>query len=153
MRETPALFPNGCVDCHFDLTEGRRGHDFQPAVAGCNRCHTGLTSFDRQSRGDWDGNGLIEGTQTEVDGLLVVIEGALTADPEITYDGRNFNYGGATDGKMTGASDAQKRAAFNHYSVDGDGSRGIHNAIRAVQLLQRSYEDVTGNPVPGADLR
>jgi len=31
--------------------------------------------------------------------------------------------------------------------------RGIHNAARAVQLLQRSYEEVTGMPVPGADLR
>ena len=49
--------------------------------------------------------------------------------------------------------DAQKRAAFNYYTVVGDASYGVHNAIRTVQLLQRSYEEVLGVPVPGADLR
>ena len=34
-----------------------------------------------------------------------------------------FNYGDSTDGSMEGASDAQKRAAFNYYSVEGDASR------------------------------
>jgi hypothetical protein len=45
--------------------------------------------------------------------------------------------------------EALMRAMFNHYWVDFDGSRGIHNASYALQLLQTSYEEITGQAWPG----
>lgn len=50
-------------------------------------------------------------------------------------------------------TDAQKAAIFNYMTVEHEGSFGIHNTARAVQLLQASYRDLTGEDVPGADLR
>ncbi len=150
----PGLFPDNCVNCHFDhQANGAPKHDFEPRVETCRECHSGLTSFDRIAVGDYDGSGTIEGIQSEVRGLLDVLRDALLLDASVSFSNGRFNYGGATDGRMTGASEAQKRAVFNYTAVNGDGSLGIHNAVLAVQLLQRSYAELTGAPVPGADLR
>ena len=149
-----SLFEDGCVTCHFDYAgQGEPMHDFEPRTDTCARCHGGLDTFDRPAYGDYDGNGTTQGIQTEVSGLLDVLVQGMLIDPQMTFVNGRFEYGESTDGSMTGASEDQKRAAFNYYSVVGDASRGIHNAARTVQLLQRSYESVTGVPVPGADLR
>ncbi len=154
VHSLPALFPDGCVSCHFDhQAAGEPVHDFQPRTETCAKCHTDLDTFDRSAFGDYDGSGAIDGIQTEVSGLLEVVVDALLTDPLMSFEGGTFNYGDSTDGSMSGASDAQKRAAFNYYTVIGDASLGVHNAIRTVQLLQRSYEEVIGFSVPGADLR
>lgn len=45
------------------------------------------------------------------------------------------------------------RAAWNLFLVKADGSRGVHNAAYTISVLQRSYQTVAGQPVPGATLR
>jgi hypothetical protein len=141
------------VTCHYDKSNHVETHTFDPQVATCTACHAGLTTFDRTARGDYDGDGVLEGIQTEMQGLLDVLKGALLLDTRVTFVGGYFEYNGATDHKMTGASDAQKRAVYNWYSETNDGSGGIHNTARPVRLLQQSYKELTGTDVPGAVLR
>ena len=44
-------------------------------------------------------------------------------------------------------SDPERRAAFNHYTVDLEGSYGVHNTAYAIRLLQQSYLEIGGaNP-------
>ncbi len=84
-----------CVDCHMAPTpaEGNPGagkvgahtlnmdvHDpadpdfgFENVENACQSCHTGLTAFNRMARGDYDGNGTVEGVQDEVQGLLDLV--------------------------------------------------------------------------------
>lgn len=146
---------DGCVACHFDAGNGGN-HRFEPVLATCNAaaCHGGsLTGFNRAALGDFDGLNGTQGIQDEVTGLLDLVKNAILAQPNMTFASNYFDYGGATDHKLTGAPAAVKRAAFNWYSVTFDASKGIHNAKRAVQLLQRSYKEVTGVDVPGASLR
>lgn len=150
---TAGLFEDGCITCHYDASRTDATHSFSPQVSTCSACHGGLSSFNRPSSGDWDGDGVKEGGQDEVQGLLDVLRTALDARPQVSFSGGYFEYAGATDHKMTGASEAEKRAAFNWYSVGFDASLGVHNAVRTVQLLQRSYRELTGSDVPGADLR
>jgi hypothetical protein len=149
-----SLIEDGCVSCHFNR-EGHSDatHAFQAQLETCATCHDGLDTFDRPAFGDYDGNGEIEGIQTEVSGLLDVLVEGLLEDPDMRFENGRFEYGDSNDGSMDGASEDQKRAAFNYYSAVGDASLGVHNTARTVQLLQRSYESVTGEPVPGADLR
>ncbi|MGA1075601.1 MAG: hypothetical protein ACO307_10780, partial [Ilumatobacteraceae bacterium] len=45
---------------------------------------------------------------------------------------------------MANATEAEQRAAFNWYSVSFDGSRGAHNAARAVRLLAQADLDLKG---------
>ena len=142
-----------CVTCHYDASHALGRHDFKPNAATCTECHKGLATFDRPASGDYDGNGLTSGIQTEVTGLLSRLRTAILADPKMTFASGRFDYLGATDHALTGASQAQSRAVFNWYSVEDDGSRGVHNTARAVQLLQSSYRELTGTNVPGATIR
>jgi len=146
-------FPDGCVTCHFDTDGGVASHDFRPNIATCANCHKGLATFDRPAKADYDGDGVVRGIQTEVSGLLDRLKAALLLDARMSFANGLFDFGGASDHALTGASDAQKRAVFNWYAVSGDGSRGVHDAARAVQLLQASYRELTGSNVPGAALR
>jgi hypothetical protein len=148
-----SLFEDGCVTCHYDAEHALGRHDFQPAAATCTQCHTGLATFDRPASADWDGDGQARGIQTEVQGLLDRLKAALLEDPRMSFAGGRFDLDGATDHALAGASAAQRRAVFNWYAVDDDGSRGVHNAARAVQLLQASYRELPGSDVPGAALR
>jgi predicted CXXCH cytochrome family protein len=148
---------DSCVVCHFDQANHAESHEFQAKLTSCQTsgCHPGLATFNRTARADYDGDGVKEGIQDEVDGLLAAVRTALLLDVRVTYSASSdsFDFNGATDHKLTGASDAQKRAVFNYASVKGDASRGVHNTARAVKLLQQSYKELTGVNVPNAVLR
>jgi hypothetical protein len=122
-------------------------------VAACNKCHPpqvkmGLesfnsTRFNRFAIGDYDGNGSAEGVQDEVQGLLDVLLEAIRASGVETLDHDPYWENVTTE--------AQRMAIHNWSFVSHDGSLGIHNTARSVQLLQRSYKDLTDQDVPGAD--
>jgi len=158
----------GCVDCHMAPTPGWAdkpggeeplpGHDEVGAhtfkmtspdgvqnLAACTDCHLDLESFNRTARSDYDGDGTVEGIQDEVQGLLDVLFDAIIASG-VEWLGRYPYWANVT-------TEAQKAAIYNWSFVDHDKSLGIHNTARTVQLLQRSYKDLTGEDVPGADLR
>ncbi len=46
-------------------------------VAICQTCHDGATSFEFESRRDYDGDGTIETIQEEVEGLRELVWNAL----------------------------------------------------------------------------
>jgi PKD repeat protein len=151
---------NSCVGCHmaedpvgspFGAVVGE--HSFRIAVAAgeiegiteaienvnaCTRCHDNLQTINRKAMGDYDGDGLVEGLQDEVHGLMHLLgqnlppldsdEVAITADytPE------------------------QLKAGYNYMVAEEDGSAGIHNPLYTVQLLQSSYLALTGMNVPNA---
>ncbi len=163
----------GCVDCHMAETPGMDDagtpddteddyplpgqneigeHTFAMVspdgvelVGACSECHGEIESFNLEAKGDYDGDGTVEGVQDEVQGLLDLLFQAIQ-DDGATWLGHHPYWEDVT-------TDAQKAAIFNYMVVSREGSLGIHNTARAVQLLQASYEDLVGEPVPGADLR
>ncbi|MCE9637782.1 MAG: hypothetical protein K8T90_18940 [Planctomycetes bacterium] len=147
-----SAFTDGCVTCHFNKTMGGQTHQFGAQVQTCSACH-GVSTFDRPSLSDWDGDGVLEGIQTEIAGLLNALQVTLTGTANVTFAGGSFEYNAATDHKMTGASDAQKRAAYNWYTVTYDASKGVHNAVRSIQLLQRSIRELNPAAIPAAVMR
>jgi hypothetical protein len=144
MAPTPASGPHeDRVGAHaLSLTDG----DFELALGNCDRCHAGLTTFDRNLGHDYDGDGSTDGVQTEVSGLIENLYAAL--DAADTLDGLSRPGGPGT--VVVVASDLSlttptlREAAFNYDFVVKDGSLGVHNTVYAVQLLQRTYERVTG---------
>lgn len=147
------FFADACVKCHFDTgTPGvEPRHDFQPAAATCAACHPGATSFDIAGLGDYDGDGTIEGLQSETAGMLVVLKAAiLSSDALVAFDGEGFRRSGQPG--VPGATLALQRAAYNWETVNRDGSRGVHNIPRAIKLLQQSYKELKGVNVPGATM-
>lgn len=167
-----------CVECHM-ATDAPRG---TPSEAGghtwkmkkasgasnvgpaCTKCHTDLITYDRTARADYDGDGKVEGIQTEVHGLLDEIDEAMevaTVPVTITtttngvqsvvtksawahYKLTEYAY------KLT---PDQMKVAWNWRLIEEDRSFGVHNAAYTVQLLQKSYKLATGHDIPNAVLR
>lgn len=46
-------------------------------ISACTPCHTDLTELNREARGDYDGDGTIEGIQDEVKGLTLLLSDAI----------------------------------------------------------------------------
>ena len=163
-----AVIPNVCVGCHMQPVATSHpafgkagGHTYSmtyPVVnAGvtntldlvdtCVKCHGPIEGFNF-ARKDYDGDGLIDGVQTEVQHLLDNLSRLL---PNATYraDG---NY--VADGLVktidrntvkTNWPTKFLNGAWNYMFVSVEGSKGVHNAPYAVGVLKASIADLTGD--------
>ena len=109
------------------------------ATAVCSQCHGSVDSFD-MVRSDYNGDGVIEGVQTEVQHLLDKLSTLLP------------NTNGIVDGTVKSSLSVKTNwsipflnAAYNWQFVSMDGSMGVHNAPFAVGLLKASIADLTGD--------
>jgi len=105
----------------------------------CVQCHGPITDFD-MARQDYDGDGVIDGVQTEVQHLLDKLSTLLP------------NTNGVIDGAVksslsvkTNWASKYLNGAYNWQFVNNDGSKGIHNAPFAVGLIKASIADLTGD--------
>ena len=145
---------NSCKTCHLNTVEfvsneepAITGHSFLPTVAACANCHGEISDFDDiKALDDFDGDGVVEGVQSEVEGLLHRLEEALLADG-LDTTGEGFE--GAI-GDTSISTFKQREAGYNLLFVEEDKSMGIHNPDYCVQLLQQSIQHLTGQPVPNA---
>ncbi len=151
---------NVCVGCHMQPVattdpafKQAGGHTFSMTykigtntydkVDVCASCHGPVEEFNF-ARKDYDGDGVVQGVQTEVQNLLNQLSRLL---PNSTYraDG---NY--VADGLVKTSVSVKTnwptkflQAAWNWQFVNVEGSHGIHNASYAVGLLQASIADLT----------
>jgi hypothetical protein len=147
-----SVVENACVSCHMQTVDAADaslthvgGHTFKTSwtdadgtthnqVAACQNCHgSDVTTFD-MAKQDYDGDGVVEGVQTEVQHLLDKL--ALQLPP----------MGEPKDALTIDATwtRAQLEASYNWQFVKNDGSRGIHNTAYAVGLLKASIADLAG---------
>lgn len=148
-----------CIGCHMTRREegNYAGHTFQADSVGaaCARCHQGIRNNNFRANADYDGDGNTEGFMDEVEDLLNVLEGAI----EEALEGGSFETDGGRIRFRNAAGDEVRvgnevyQAAYNYLLVSQDGSFGLHNPLFAVQLLQQSYRVLTGEDVPGAEIR
>jgi cytochrome c1 len=151
---------DACVTCHMQENEGTPsfthagGHTFNmkwvngtnayEMTEACVECHGEIEDFNFK-RQDFDGNGVIEGVQTEVRGLLNQL--ALLLPPVgVTKTNHSATNLGIT-ASWTNSPNYRKqlKAAYNYLFVVEDGSYGIHNLSYAVGLLKASISDLTGD--------
>ncbi len=154
---------NTCVACHMQTVASTDpaylqagGHTFNMTytnssgaeldkVTVCVQCHGPITSFD-MVKVDYNGDGVIEGVQTEVQHLLDKLSTLL---PNGTYQTNANNY--KADGLVKAPSSQTNwpanflEASYNWQLVNADGSKGVHNAAYAVGLLKASIGDLTGD--------
>lgn len=161
-----AVISNTCLTCHMQATATNSpaylkagGHSFNmnyPVVSGgitntvdmvgaCVQCHGQIDSFDFPVA-DYDGDGVINGVQTEVQNLLNKLSTMLPGTNNVA----NGNY--VADGLVkTSVSPRTNwpakylKAAYNWQFVNNDHSLGVHNAAYAVGLLKASIGDLTGD--------
>jgi hypothetical protein len=140
-----------CITCHTqapaatDLALGQvGGHTFKMSFAGsatipaeqlvgaCQTCHgSDVTTFNFPLM-DYDGDGVIDGAQTEVqhllDQLALMLPPVGQAKSSLTID--------------SSWTQPQLEAAYNYLLVQKDGSLGVHNMAYSVGLLKASIADL-----------
>jgi predicted CXXCH cytochrome family protein len=146
-----SVVEDSCATCHMQATAmadpaylKAGGHTFSMSaqttngvvqlLGACQECHGKITSFDFP-RQDYDGDGIVEGVQTEVrhllDRLALMLPPVGTPKTSLSI---NTNW-----------TRQQLRASYNWQFVKNDGSYGIHNLSYAVGLLKASIADVSGD--------
>jgi hypothetical protein len=118
--------------------------DFQNLNA-CSGCHGEVPRINGPAGADYDGDGQAEGVQDEVQGLLNLVREELTAAGVAWSD--VAPYWGPAE------TESLRAGVYNWSYVNNDGSLGVHNTARAVELLQLTYRQLAGQDVPGATLR
>lgn len=147
-----SIAEDACVTCHMQaVTETNAaftkagGHTFRVATAGdaktppiqlvgaCQGCHgKNVKGFDF-ALFDYNGDGKIEGVQTEVQHLLDQLSQMLPPDG-------TAKTALAIDATWT---PKQLQAAYNWLYVTSDGSKGIHNTAYTVGILKASIADLS----------
>ena len=141
---------NACVDCHmqtvattdaaflqagdhtFKTTYAPAGKPAVNLVTACQGCHgSEITAFDFPLF-DYDGDGTIDGVQTEVQHLLDKLSTMLPPNNSVKT-------ALTIDSTWT---KPQLEAAYNWQFVNNDGSKGVHNTAYAVGLLKGSIANL-----------
>jgi hypothetical protein len=126
-------------------------------IAACNQCHASfepVESFDFQPANghDYDGNGLVQGIQTETQGLIddvgyllrtTGVSVTTNSDGHVTSVSTSATSGGYSADQVV--NEAQRKAAWNVLLSIREGSFGVHNTQFSVRLLQTSYTDLSTN--------
>ncbi|MHB1688194.1 MAG: multiheme c-type cytochrome [Ignavibacteriaceae bacterium] len=148
---THASVTDACVTCHmanigtgnspshqWNMTD-TTGGTAKDLVGGCVNCHGPITSFnDIKASSDWDGNGIVEGVQTEVEGMLNTLSGLLPKDSTGAVVSRI-----ADSLKVKGQPNVVK-GIYTYYFVTEDKSMGVHNAKYTVAILQSAIYALGG---------
>ncbi len=153
---THAAATDACVTCHMAPigagtpshqwsmvdTTGGTPHDL---VAACQTCHgPQIKSFDDVlASSDWDGNGKIEGAQTEIQGLLNELQAKLPADSKDPSVPVSMLY----DSLLVKGQPNVIRGLYTYWFVSNDASLGVHNPKYAVAILQSALSAL-GTVVP-----
>ena len=152
------LVEDACVTCHTHPHEGDpeagianfTGHSFEPTVEACAPCHGSLATFDEiRAKQDFDGDGAIEGVQSEIAGLLGILEETII-EASSTPENQAILQASFEDslGSPRVTTPDQRRAGYNWAYVSFDGSMGVHNTNYSIQLLQQSILFLDPNGLP-----
>jgi len=151
---------DSCVACHMANTPPSGtvahneigGHTFAMTnadgiqnITTCEGCHDGEDSFNFEAFRDYDGDGTIETNDEEVAGLRELLVEALAERGVSVLD--HYPYYEIAEGTETSVD--LYGAIWNHKFTESGGS-AVHNLRYTVALLQLSYEQLLGEPVPNA---
>jgi hypothetical protein len=114
-----------CVTCHMGEN---RTHTYEPDVAVCQECHSGVEDFD------------INGVQTEVQAMLDELEEGLVALGWLEIDEEGEGHPAVDQ-----VPEGQAAALWNWiYVAHEDGSLGVHNPDYTIALLEAGLAALEG---------
>jgi hypothetical protein len=135
---------DACVTCHMQTRGSNSNHQWTMSdstgdyVTVCKSCHgQSITKFDDiKASADWDGNGKIEGLQTEVQGMLNKLAALLPKDNN-----------GAVVSMMADSLKVKGKPSviqgiYTYSFVTSDRSLGVHNANYTVAILQKALNSL-----------
>lgn len=158
------IIEDTCVACHMAPTTGSLEEPETPGrhevgehtflmtsaegvenIAACTTCHADAESFAFTAQGDYDGDGAVETNEEEIEGLRELLRAQLEAQGVVFLDSHPYF-------EIPEGADVNVFGSVFNYQFTGSGGSAVHNLNYVVSLLQLSYEMLTDEPVPGADL-
>ena len=161
---------NACVDCHMagELLDAEGeiskvgGHSWNmndaegvDHVEACEPCHGNVgdsfkvKKYYLNGNADLDGNGIAQGLQLEVHGLMGQLHDLLPHDANGNVSITNNN------ADSVALTPAIMRAGYVYFWIEEDRSFGIHNPAYTVSLLKAAIEEmggVTSIEYPGTEM-
>jgi hypothetical protein len=148
--------PDACVGCHMGNPQQHDGYQvgghswnmaFEDEEAGpteytlvgvCQQsaCHPSFTTFDVPGTVDYDGNGVVDGLQTEVLGMLDTLQSQLVAARLVSLQTGEYLP------RDTVVSKDAAGAVWNFLLFGADRSEGVHNKNYYVDALTASINYV-----------
>lgn len=143
-------------------------------VEGCAFCHGKLESLNRVVHLDYDGNGKKEGIFDEYESLEKLLKQAIESEilkrnyevkgkKAVSFKEYNFNIVLIdNDGNLLGdeqnylklnQQDDLFKVTYNYLMVKKDRSKGVHNPVYVIRLLQRSIKQINESLVKNWDWR
>lgn len=162
------VITNGCVGCHMNYANTHEGYDVgghsvnmkdeagNSLAADCKTsgCHdAGALAFTNPTSGepfdytlttgavDWDDDGIVEGYQTEMEGMMDSLRTLLDLQNIYNPTTGLAVTGTYADGDLVGAY-------WNYKAIEGDRSDGIHNWEYMSKLIETSRDYVATLPIP-----
>lgn len=151
---THANLADGCVTCHMGLRNGLPNHTFTMdesdpnytkfggsrnynPVTACRSCHGMITDYDDiKAAYDYDGNGVVEGVESEVEGLMAMLKARLPKDASGNVIGEG-SVKAADSAAVMNRLDLVE-GIWTYWWVEMDASKGMHNAKFTISLLQKA---------------
>ena len=130
-------------------------------TCGATGCHPGLTTTDRvipYNLVDYDGDGILEGINQELDGLKTALINLFAAqgiyyNPAVYPYFHNVATGQSSSTGYTNWTQPQLKAAFNLNTFYKEPGAFAHNGKYAAQILIDSFTDLNGGTLAGSALQ
>jgi len=143
---------NHTFEMSYEYTDTNGVQHTVDDIAACNQCHGSfepVDSFDFMpgNAQDYDGNGVIEGVQTETQGVLSNLATLMYATglSNTVSHGSTTYFGSGYSTNNAVLADAQHKAAWNWNLEYYEGSHGVHNTQFTIRMLQSTYTDLSTN--------
>jgi|GEM_PF-217548 len=133
--------PVGSVDATADHSMKMVDLNGNDKVTACRSCHGNINSFEDIKGSDYDGDGVLEGTMVEVDGLMANLKSLLDTTYNATTGLYTISNSKADSARIVANQYFPRNldGIYNYRWVENDLSRGAHNPKLIVQLLQYTY--------------
>jgi hypothetical protein len=138
MQETPTNGPaKNMTGAHTFSLSWTDGTNTVEMTETCAKCHGEIEGFNFGGE-DYDRDGVVEGVQQEVKGLMAAIAARLPDAPTNTLPSLALSF------RTNTVTLAQRKAAYNYMLAWEDRSYGVHNPKYITALLQASLDDLNG---------
>jgi hypothetical protein len=138
VHHAPKLNNSGCLgNCHSKVGQVMAPNPDTPKDSDTFWWHQTDAVFDIEAKADFDHDGKVEPLQSEIEGLLDMINNSvgtgLLQKGELPIFKKNGGFNWTRSQKMRSLEEVA--ALYNYKFVLEDRSRGIHNAPYAIQIL------------------
>ncbi|MDP3683252.1 MAG: T9SS type A sorting domain-containing protein, partial [Ignavibacteria bacterium] len=120
-------------------------------VTACRSCHGNINSFeDIKANSDYDGDGKVEASMTEFDGLMANLKSLLDTTYSATTGLYTVSNSKADSARIVTNVNFPRNldGIYNYRWVENDLSHGVHNPSFVVKLLQYTIQFIKFGDVP-----